>query len=713
MKSVLPRVFIPLALLLLVAACSRPGGDEGDASFTLVVEAPVEGEFVRAGGQLHLSGFASHPRGIRSVEILLGGVEAGEADFDSTTGEWRAVLAAPEDEGELEVSVVARAMRGAVISTRSLNLNIVNGVMISGAVDVHGMSVTVCVDTNRNLECDVGEPASRVEAGEEFAIWSPVEVSEASAFLVAEFREPLSAPDNGEETFPFALAAPVNWQREITVLSTLVALSLEENSDRSPERAYGSVADRLGVIDPELLLSNWPTLEPVAVEGFRAAWRVASEDGGDSLEVARRSGSALTSSLGRYLDSGKARLLSPVSAYSVATDAAGSLRSGVCQLPHVAQMEIETADYEPVVEKKKYLDAILTLRGAKSSEHNVTLETQVRGRGNSTWGMPKKPFRIKLTNEHELLGMPINRSWALLANYADKTMLRNAVAFCAAEILGMPYTPDSEFVELTFNGEYLGLYQLTDKTYEVQDLVKAQAKEGSSEEGFSDVFVLEIDDRRKQDFWFDSQNGIPFGFRSKADAAHVERVEEWINSIEALIADSSDPDRLARVNENLDIESLVDIFLVNELTRNGDAFWSSTYLYRLRGERVTFGPVWDFDIALGNIDYGGHGEPEGSSTLGASKSKSWYIRTLLDEPEFRALIAARWEYLSSRVPLLVEFVEESAAVFDEAQGRNFERWPILDEYVWPNAVVTGSYEGEIDYLLLWLEQRVRWMEAQY
>src|SRR5690606_10459946 len=135
-------------------------------------------------------------------------------------------------------------------------------------------------------------------------------------------------------------------------------------------------------------------------------------------------------------------LVSCLAPYSGATLACAVIHWVITQLP---MLTITTANGAPVIEKKTYLNGSYSLTGEGLSPVEGTLE--VRGRGNSTWDWPKKPYRLKLTTSTELLGMPKSRHWVLLANYADKTLMRNDVAFMFSESLGMAYTTRARHVE--------------------------------------------------------------------------------------------------------------------------------------------------------------------------------------------------------------------------------------------------------------------------
>src|SRR5690606_8462016 len=123
-------------------------------------------------------------------------------------------------------------------------------------------------------------------------------------------------------------------------------------------------------------------------------------------------------------------------------------------------------DGQPIESKEEYVDAEIQITNGLEGEMLFEGITEIRGRGNSTWGMPEKPYRIKLDEKACLLGMPADKRWALMANYGDQSLLRNDVAFEVSRRLELEYTPRQQYVELFLNGEYMGNYTLTEHVKE-------------------------------------------------------------------------------------------------------------------------------------------------------------------------------------------------------------------------------------------------------
>lgn len=377
-------------------------------------------------------------------------------------------------------------------------------------------------------------------------------------------------------------------------------------------------------------------------------------------------------------------------------------------------LSIETKDLAPVADKEVYLDAEITVAEPIKSSPIVNQEllvAQIKGRGNSTWDMAKKPYRIKLKKAEEILGMPAHKDWALLANYSDKTLLRNQMALQTAAKLGFAWTPRAKQVEVFLNGQYQGLYLLTETITVDQnrvDVYEAGKKEdalAASEMGY----LLEIDERLDEDFCFRTNiKNLPFCLKApKAEQKTKDYIVNYLNDVEsALFAN----DFKQRYPQLIDVQSFIDFYLLNEVAKNIDAKeFSSIYLHKDVKGKLKMGPVWDFDLGFGNANYNGVDNPDDFYV----KLGPWFAQ-LFTDPEFELQVKKRWKETKSKIwDKLSEQIDNNSQFIFTAQENNFRRWLILDQYVWPNPVVTGTYEGEVDYLKTWIQKRILWLDQQW
>ena len=239
---------------------------------------------------------------------------------------------------------------------------------------------------------------------------------------------------------------------------------------------------------------------------------------------------------------------------------------------------------------------------------------KIKLRGNSTAECPKRPFTLKLSQNHSLCGMPEARKWVLLANYFDSTMLRNALAFRMSEQTNLGWTPHSCFAELFYNGAYKGIYQLCEK-------VEVGAHRVEIEQ---DGWLIEVDARvTEKDSYFRTRNmENPFRIEYPDKNLSEQRIEQlrafFQQAEDALFADNF-TDSIDGWRKYLNEDSWIDWFLINEIAKNNDAvFFSSCYMHSGTDGRIVMGPVWDFDLGYGNTPDNGCDSPVG-----------WHVRNSL------------------------------------------------------------------------------------
>ncbi len=384
-------------------------------------------------------------------------------------------------------------------------------------------------------------------------------------------------------------------------------------------------------------------------------------------------------------------------------------------------VQIWTTNLAPVVNKENYLEACLRISDGSSQRYGIGLyhgKVQIRGRGNSTWNMPKKGYRLKLPAASVILNMPAHKDWVLLANYADKTLLRNAVGMELSRRVGMPWTPRLRFADVYLNNQFLGNYQIGEKIevdpsrVAITPMTTADLASPAVEGGY--LLQVEYFDRvLPTDTTFSTSPG---GYTFLMESPKEEKVmpaqkaysANHVQSLEHAIF-RGDFNVQTGVPRYMDVDSLVRYYLVSELLKNKDAaMGSSVYLHKQRGGLLKMGPLWDFDLAAGNINF----------YQSAMYPEGWYLRNttawfdaLMRTPAFRDRVKANWPAFRNSVSSLPAYIDQQAAMLQRSQQQNFARWPILNNYVWPNQAVMGSYSAEVAWLKNWLQRRVAWMDA--
>lgn len=391
--------------------------------------------------------------------------------------------------------------------------------------------------------------------------------------------------------------------------------------------------------------------------------------------------------------------------------------------PGVAQalpsLRISTQGGAPIVSTDDYVPATLTLR-SEDGQLLLNDTTEIKGHGHTTWTMmPKKPYRLKLTNSSVVLGMPANKHWVLLANYSDKTLMRNVVAFQLSEWMGMDWTPRSKFVDVELNGVYQGVYQLTEHVRIGTDRVNIPTlKVGdTAPDKITGGYLLEVDNTRDEALCIDAATpGMTFCVKDPETLldpgweAQRAYIQDYLAQAEAALFSPDFTDPVLGYGAFIDIDSAVNWYLVNEIAKNLDAdMQRSTYFAKKRNGKLTFGPVWDYDLAFGNTVFGGCDLTDG-----------WYVREtpwfkrMFEDPAFEAKVQAKWSQLKSagRIDELLGKIDQQSLYLSKVQVKNFQTWDILSIWVWDNRVVTGSYSGEVAALRDWLRDRLIWIDQQ-
>lgn len=382
-----------------------------------------------------------------------------------------------------------------------------------------------------------------------------------------------------------------------------------------------------------------------------------------------------------------------------------------CGLP---LLMVETTAAKPVKSKKDYRKAVYSLDGANGRCH-------IRGRGNTTWRTRefiKKPYLLKLDEAASLLGMPAARKWVLLANEADKTQLRNAYALhLAASVFDKNIAPPKyRYVQLFLNGKYNGLYLLTEKSA-FEDGRLSQFGE-ADETGAGGSFLAEVRARGGKQVNFALHSGARFSVRSPKVSASAGISEQ--SAIEGMAAycrktlqAAEDSICGGRIDWTLlDKASFIDWYLVNEFTKNHDAcFQSSCFMVWDSGRHKLFmGPVWDFDIACGNVSSDDCENPEGLWV-----SSRYWFNVLMKDDTFRKAAEARWQEKKGEAASSLKWIDEEGERLKKAIELDEAVYPKIGRRRWPHPPrwrERKTYKAEAEYMTDFLRRRMEWMNHE-
>ena len=376
----------------------------------------------------------------------------------------------------------------------------------------------------------------------------------------------------------------------------------------------------------------------------------------------------------------------------------------------IPTVHISTEGGKAIDSKEDYVKASFRFEDPSrfySDEETVEVTGKIRGRGNSTWGMPKKPYRIKLDEKVDLFGSPGDKDWILLANYSDKTLLRNIMAMEISRVCGMAWTPRMLSVDVYLNQEYIGVYTFCDHKEVAKDRVNIEVAAETDIEG---GYYLEIEEAMDEPVCFKTVWDTPVMFHEPEYPTEAQQkyVKEWFNGFEhALERVQGEHDYAYR--SYIDVPSFINYYIIQEITKNPDGnVRKSTYLTKEKGKPLEMYHVWDFDITLGNCDYTNFEKPEGWQM----RYVKWYNQLFFD-PDIKKAVVDRWNELYPTLQTQVlAFLDRQYALMAGAESRNFDRWQILGVKVWPNYYAFPTYGQEYAFLKEFYEARLAWLNER-
>ena len=373
-------------------------------------------------------------------------------------------------------------------------------------------------------------------------------------------------------------------------------------------------------------------------------------------------------------------------------------------------------------------------------------------RGHSSQMFPKKQYGIELRDDAgndvkaALLGMPEESDWILNANYSDKSLLRNVIAYKLGNDLGR-YATRTKFCEVVINNQYMGIYILQEKIKRDKNRVNIKKIETTDIAGdaLTGGYIIHIDRIDYGDKYFVSDYPsvypkiprqpspinyiISYPNEEDLQPAQLAYIKNYVGQFETTLTKATYTDAFDGYYDYIDIDAWVDYFLATEFTKAIDAYRLSAYLYKNRdseNSKLVYGPMWDYDLSFGLVDYGGTSTDPGWAPSGwMAQIDPWggeinppfWIKKIFNDPVIFNKLAKRWHTIKQYVfdpQALMKFIDENALYLTESIYRNFQKWPELFNpavYIWPNRNHFTNYNDELLYLKVWLNQRYTWMDA--
>jgi len=383
----------------------------------------------------------------------------------------------------------------------------------------------------------------------------------------------------------------------------------------------------------------------------------------------------------------------------------------------------------PISSKDYYVTAKLEINGNGISQglwsfNNEKIE--IRLRGHATMGLPKKPYRIKFPSKYSPLGLnhAKEKKWVLLANDADKSLIRNAIALQVSRILQSDakyrkFTASTQFVDVYLNGRYEGNYHLTDQVevapgrVNVMELTAMDADDAST---ISGGYLLELDGfATGEPLWFRTPQGMTVTIKSPDSddyaPAQAAWIRNYITTVENALFSEGFKNPVTGWRKYIDADSWVDYYIVSELTGNPDAWWS-TYLSKERGvDFFVIGPVWDFDIAFNN-DSRIVNATNRLMADAAHDPKQW-IRRFMQDETFKADVKDRWNRKKNELSGLTNYIDELAVLLDMSQKANYTRWDIKTQTLGHANPPPATYQEAITQLKQYIVQRYAILDAEF
>ena len=371
---------------------------------------------------------------------------------------------------------------------------------------------------------------------------------------------------------------------------------------------------------------------------------------------------------------------------------------------------INTEESTEPYDKENYISCNVLI--VKDNKKDLKEKGRIRLRGNATLRLEKKSYRIKFDEKQSPLSMPSkSRSWTLLANHSDKTLIRNMLAFKISSLFDMKYTPACTPVDLIVNGEFKGNYGLCDQVEKGDGRVEITKMDETciEEPKITGGYLIQADQWAKMggELYYTSDKGVVYTIKYPDDEDIVTQQETYITNYFNLAEDKS----YNNIVDIIDLESFCKYILIEDLCGNGEAFWS-TYMTKERNDdKFYFGPVWDFDISFDNDNRVSpvlqikdfvfrHGTSAGTMNDLAEK-------ILFNEKTLEKLKEI-WKFYSENIVTkdnLLKYIIDEVEEIDQSQKLNFMRWDILNSLVLVNPTARGSFEAEVDYLKEYIQKR--------
>ncbi|MGM9680890.1 MAG: CotH kinase family protein [Eubacteriales bacterium] len=377
---------------------------------------------------------------------------------------------------------------------------------------------------------------------------------------------------------------------------------------------------------------------------------------------------------------------------------------------------LTTKNGAAITSKEVYIEGTISVLNTEDQYLIDNLAMEIRGRGNYTWSSQapngKVPYKIKLSEKQNLLGEGNGKCkiWTLLADHCDQALLRNYTTLNFARSLsGIAWNSAARSVEVYLNGEYRGVFLLCEQNQvnkyrvNINDDIEAEPDQRG--------YLIELSGYAEDPYFVVSgtKYQIISDLSTNTDLFYRQYayIEEYLWQCWYAVQGGDQ----TTIEQLIDIDSVIDTYLVEELFKNLDAGWDSFYMYKDIGGKLVFGPIWDFDQSGGNADEG----CENYYDLRGGITNSWF-KTFLQYGWFKAKLTARWNELKGQIDTIPDMIRTQAQAGYNSYCRNFERWPIFGQKInRETAVIRAlkSYKEHYEYYANWMANRIEWLDEYW
>jgi len=399
-----------------------------------------------------------------------------------------------------------------------------------------------------------------------------------------------------------------------------------------------------------------------------------------------------------------------------------------------------------IVDEPK-VPAALTVRKKDSIHFSGIIGIEIRGETSQYFD--KKSYGLETWDREyndidvSIIGFPDEEDWILYGPFSDKSLIRNKLIYDLSNKMGR-YASRTEFVELYINYDYKGLYIFMEKLKRDKNRINIQKlDQGDIDENLiSGGYIIKIDKSDMDDGSYtdynsfqsnfdingnlDGEKKIYFNYEyPKPGIIHANQknyIKNYFHEFESALASDKFEDPENGFRKYIDEDSFIDFFILNELSNNVDGFRLSTYLHKDRDEKLMIGPIWDFNLSFGNADYCGGERYDvwlhkfNERCPGDFWNIPFWWDRLLEDQKFVDKLKLRWNDLRSNTLSNINIIQMINNYYTflnnetDIVEKNFDKWRILGIYIWPNSFIGNNYDQEINFLKIWIENRLNWLD---